>query len=71
MVEGDRIPPQLLSEVAGTPRKPVPMTEDQAYYLHTVVDPEINRLITNMQIEKASREAFKVWERRQFSGADK
>ena len=42
----------LLAEVAGTPTQPIPMTEEQAYYLHTMIDPELNRLIQNLDMEK-------------------
>lgn len=41
-----------IQEIAGTESQGIPMTESQAYYLHEVVDPEIERLIALLDAEK-------------------
>lgn len=66
-MEGDRIPENyLIAEVTSTPEVSldehlkrgdgVPMTENQAYYLHEYIDPKIEELIGKMEIEKTVKE---------------
>lgn len=65
MTEQDHIPEGFgIEEVAGQPfnldekvrqGQGIPMSENDAYYLHEYVDPMIDRLIANMEIEKERR----------------
>lgn len=47
----------LIAEVAGTPIVGVPLSEDQAYYLHDVVDPVVDGLINALDVEIKRRKA--------------
>jgi hypothetical protein len=66
MVEGDRIPNNLLEEIAGTPREPQPLTVFQEANLKWW-DTEIERIDTLMIKDREYRLQFKAWERRQFN----
>ena len=59
--------PFVLEEVAGTDIPGVPMTVEDRVRLETVIDPIVNQLIENLEIEKKRRELFKEWEARQFN----
>lgn len=49
------IPSNLIEEVAGHEPQGIPMSEEQAYYIHEFIDPEVDRLITNLELEKTRR----------------
>ena len=47
-----------IAEVSGTPIVGVPMSEEQAYYLHEYVDPVVDGLINALDVEiKRRRES--------------
>lgn len=48
--------PFVIEEVAGTDIPGVPMSEEQAYHLHEDIDPMVDQLIANLEIEKKRRE---------------
>lgn len=53
-----------IAEVAGTPIVGIPLSEDQAYRLHEVIDPEIDRLIAGLEMERVRRELSDSYQRR-------
>jgi len=44
-----------IEEIAGKPQVGIPMTEEQAYYLHEIIDPQIDVYIQNIDAEKKRR----------------
>lgn len=48
--------PFVLEEVAGTDVPGIPMTTEDRIRLDTVIDPMVEQLITNLEIEKKRRE---------------
>lgn len=53
MTETDRNP--LIEEVAGTPLEGTPLTPEQDFYLKNTIDPYVQELIDNMELEKVRR----------------
>lgn len=53
-----------IAEVAGTPVVGIPMSEEQAYRLHEVIDPEVERLIAGLEMEKVRRQLADEYMRR-------
>lgn len=49
----DNIIPFPIQETSGIS---FPMTEDQAWHLHSVIDPMVDQLIENLELEKKRRE---------------
>lgn len=53
-----------IEEAVGREPVGIKMTEDQAYYLHQYIDPEVDRLIENMELERVRRELSDEYQRR-------
>lgn len=66
MTEGDRIPNNLLEEVAGKPREPQPLTIFQEASLAWWDNVEIPRLENLMKEDREQFRRHREWERRQF-----
>jgi len=64
-MEGDIIPKEFLMQEAAPPVGTL-MTEEQTYYLHEHLDPEIDRIMAELNAEIERRRQFKEWEIRQF-----
>lgn len=45
-----------IEEISGNKPEGIPLSPSQAYYLHEYIDPMIDRLIENMQLEHARKE---------------
>lgn len=54
----------LVEEIAGHNPIGNPMTEEQAYYLHEYIDPEVDRLIANLELEKTRRALSDEYQKR-------
>lgn len=46
----------LLEEIAGKPYEGTPLTPEQDSYLKNVIDPHIQKLIDDMELEKVRRQ---------------
>lgn len=57
----DNIIPFPIQETSGTS---FPMTEEQAWYLHSEIDPMVDQLIANLELEKTRRELSDVYQMR-------
>lgn len=54
----------FIEEVAGKMPPGIPMTEEQAYYLHDVIDPKIDLLIEGIELEKVRRRLADEYQKR-------
>ena len=67
-MEGELKPQYLLDEVAGTPIEGIKMTESEAYYWHEYIDPQIDLLIANLELEKTRRKLSDAYQMRTIPG---
>jgi len=54
----------LLEETAGHVSEGIPMTEEQAYYLHEYIDPQIDKIMAELDKEIERRKESDEYQRR-------
>ena len=62
-MEGDLLPDFLIEEAVGKSQE-IPMTPFQEYYLINYIDPEVDRLIENLEREKTQRVKYEEYLKR-------
>lgn len=53
-----------IEEVAGHEPQGVPMTEEQAYYLHEFIDPQLEKIFADLEAEKVRRQLADAYQMR-------
>ena len=53
-----------IEEIAGREPQGVPMTEEQAYYLHEFIDPQLEKIFADLEAEKVRRQLSDAYQMR-------
>ena len=54
----------VIEEIAGHEPQGIPMTEEQAYYLHEFVDPQLEKIFADLEAEKVRRQLSDAYQMR-------